>query len=64
FFEIITNLKEYETNYLKIFEIIKNATDLNLQKVNNFASKPKEISKLISNANPNIANFLSKVFVI
>ncbi|ADV34436.1 Uncharacterised protein (plasmid) [Mesomycoplasma conjunctivae] len=62
FFEIISNLKEYETNYLKIFEIIKNATDLNLQKVNNFASKPKEISKLISNANPNIANFLSKVF--
>ncbi|VEU64180.1 Uncharacterised protein (plasmid) [Mycoplasmopsis fermentans] len=61
FFEIISNLKEYETNYLKIFEIIKNATDLNLQKVNNFASKPKEISKLISNANPKIADFLSKI---
>ncbi|RMX35756.1 hypothetical protein MFI2_0308, partial [Mycoplasmopsis fermentans MF-I2] len=62
FFEIISNLKEYETNYLKIFEIIKNATDLNLQKVNNFASKPKEISKHISNANPKIADFLSNVF--
>ncbi|VEU67600.1 Uncharacterised protein (plasmid) [Mesomycoplasma conjunctivae] len=62
FFEIISNLKKYETNYLEIFKIIKNATDLNLQKVNNFASKPKEISKLISNANPKIVDFLSKVF--
>ncbi|VEU60382.1 Uncharacterised protein [Mycoplasmopsis fermentans] len=62
FYEVISNLKEYETNYLDIFEIIKNATDLNLQKVNNFASKPKEISKLISNADKKIADFLSNVF--